>query len=284
MKFKAYLLALFAMLFFSPPLFALRVVALSPNLTVIVHDIIQASASKQNKTKLVGTVRYQGEPAYFKQLTNVGDASAVNIEQILLLKPDVVLAWEGGGNIRSIAQLKSLGIHVISLKADSLEGIAVLVRSVGVAIDLVDPANQLANKYLVDLKTLKPIRHTIPPSVFVQFSSVPIYTMGNQGILPEILAFCGGKNIFQNLSGVSVQVSSEAVLQKKPQVILLLSSALRSKKQYQETTESSWGKWTFLSAVKEDQIYQIDPNILSQNTPHILQGVKVVCGILSGVR
>jgi ABC-type Fe3+-hydroxamate transport system substrate-binding protein len=279
MKLQAYLFGLFAILFFSPPLFALRIVTLSPNLTVIVHDIIQNAQS--TKVKLVGTVRYQGEPAYFEKLTNVGDASAVNIEQILLLEPDVVLAWEGGGNIRSIAQLKSLGIHVISLKADSLEGIAILVRSVGVAIDLAQSANILANKYLVDLKALKPIKHAIPESVFLQLSTAPIYTVGNQGILPEILMFCGGKNIFENLSGMSVQVSPEAVLHNNPKVILLLSSVPPSKKQYQKTIDSNWEKWSFLSAVKEGQIFQIDPNILSQNTPNILHGVKVVCEILS---
>jgi ABC-type Fe3+-hydroxamate transport system substrate-binding protein len=283
MRMKAYLLGLLAMLFFSFPLFSLRVVALSPNLTVIAHDIIQTSTSKQNNTKLVGTVRYQGEPTYFEPLTNVGNASAINIEQILLLKPDVVLAWEGGGNMRSIAQLKSLGIHVASLKADSLDDIAVLVRSVGAAIDLDKPANRLANKYLADLKALRPIKQAMSPSVFMQFSSVPIYAAGNQGILPEILAFCGGENIFHNLSGVSVQVSPEAVLQKDPKIILILSSTLHADKQYQETTASSWQQWQFLTAVKNNHIYQIDPNILSQNTPHILQGVRAVCKILSGV-
>ena len=270
---------LFLLVVLNTSSFALRVVSLSPNLTMITHTLI--TASKNKNIKLVGTIQYQGAPKYFSDITNVGNASAINISEIMKLRPDVILAWQKGGNLQSIARLKQLGLHVEIFNADSLEGIGNLVKKIGQAIGLPSEANTLSQNYVKKLKHLQGNQvksgKIKKPLVLMEFSAFPLYVAGGKGIFNEVIDFCGGRNAFQDLNSESAEVSKVAVLKRNPDIILSLVEPLPKDQAFRKISGSSWQQWLFLNAVKDKQIYQLNPNLLSQMTPNILKGVRAVC-------
>ena len=60
--------------------------------------------------KLVGSVDFSDYPAAAKKLPRVGSYARVDVEAIVALKPDLVLAWDSGNPPASIAQLRKLGL------------------------------------------------------------------------------------------------------------------------------------------------------------------------------
>jgi iron complex transport system substrate-binding protein len=269
--------------FFTLPIYAMKIVALSPNLTVIAHQIILNAnyKTKRSEPKIVGTIRYQGEPKYFSDFQNIGTSSAINIQKIILLNPDVILAWGGASNIYQLAQLQDLGYRVVTLHASNLYDISRVVKQVGLAIKLPKSADNIAKKYLSDLDNLiKSNKSFDKVKVFIQLSSMPLYTVGNQGVISDVIDICGGKNIFDDLNREVARVNFLEVIKRQPDMIFIMKSNL----ELVRTTPvlvSIWRKWPFMSAVKGRNIYWINANLLSQNTPQIILGIKNVCKFIS---
>lgn len=84
---------------------AKRIVSLAPNITEVVYA---AGAGD----KLVGSVDFSDYPAAAKKLPRVGSYARVDVEAIVALKPDLVLAWDSGNPPASITQLRLSLIHI----------------------------------------------------------------------------------------------------------------------------------------------------------------------------
>ena len=263
----------------------MKIVALSPNLTVIAHQIILNAnyTEKRSQSRIVGAIRYQGEPKYFSNFQNIGTSSAINIQKIILLRPDVILAWGGVSNNYQLARLKDLGYKVVTLYATNLHAISKVIQQVGVAINLPGSAENIARNYLLDLDDLiKSNRSVKKVKVFMQLSSLPLYTIGNQGVISEVLQICGAKNIFNDLNREEARVNVLEVINRKPDIILIMKS---NKEEYTEPVlTSTWRKWPFMSVVKNRHIYWVNSNLLSQNTPQIILGIHDVCKLIARVR
>src|SRR5579863_3227191 len=89
----------------SVPQAPLRIVSLAPGATEM---LFAAGAGSQ----VIATVEYSDEPAAARRVPRIGDAVAVDMERLVLLHPDVVVAWPGGGNAAQRAKIARLAIPV----------------------------------------------------------------------------------------------------------------------------------------------------------------------------
>jgi len=96
---------------------AQRVVSLAPNLT-------EMAFAAGMGDKLVGVSTYSDYPAAAKHIEQVADWQGINVERILALKPDLILAWRGGNPQRPLDQLASFGIKVVYLDPQTIEQVA----------------------------------------------------------------------------------------------------------------------------------------------------------------
>ena len=96
---------------------AQRIVSLAPHLTELLFD---AGAG----TKLVGTAALSDYPPSARAVPVIGDSAAIDVERIMALKPDVVLAWMSGNPPAEVAKLEQLGIRVLVTEPHSLQAIA----------------------------------------------------------------------------------------------------------------------------------------------------------------
>lgn len=114
-------------------------------------------------------------------------------------------------------------------------------------------------------------------SVFVEVNSQPLYTVSGQHVLSEVLQVCGGRNVLAGLNQLAPIVSTEAVIQANPDVIISTEGTVRQLQQ-------EWQGWSQLTAVKQNHLYVVSSDTTTRATPRLLQGTKEVCEALDRAR
>ncbi|MFC3625855.1 cobalamin-binding protein [Vogesella amnigena] len=247
---------------------AKRIVALSPHL---VEDLYAIGAQRQ----LVAVVDYSDYPPAARQLPRVGGYSGVSLEAILRQRPDLVLAWRDGGNGREVERLRALGVPVYISAPLTLGDVAGELRRLGMLTGRQQAAQTVAQRFEAGLADLQQrYRQAVPLRVFVQVSDNPLFTVSRQSYLDSLLRLCGGHNVFARLPQAAPQISTEAVLAAKPQVMLSLYSDLRPR----------WQGWPQLPAVRDGLLFRLDADPVSRPGPRLLQGAEQVCDSLHAAR
>lgn len=243
---------------------AKRVITLSPSTT----EMAYAAGMGDN---IVGVSAYSDYPEVAKNIEQVANWQGINIERILLLKPDLVIAWRGGNPQRPLDQLKALGIPIIysdpqSIKeiADDLVTLSAYSNHPNIALK---NAEQLRQQYrALQRQYASDTQNQPKKKVFIQFGMQPLFTTSDRTLQSHITALCGGENIFANSPVTWPQVSREQVLTKKPDLIIFS------------------GKTSQISAVKQFwqpqltvPIIAIDEDSFSRPAPRIINAAQQIC-------
>lgn len=239
---------------------AQRVISLAPNLTELAY-----AAGLGNK--LVGVSAYSDYPPQAKNLEQVASWQGVNVERILALKPDLVLAWRGGNPQRPLEQIASLGIPVLYLDPESIEQIAQSLDQLSAysadpqqaqhaATQLREQRDQLSKQYS------RP--HPLP--VFIQFGTQPLFTASSATLQSEIISLCGAKNIFADSRAPWPQVSREQVLSRQPQAIVI-----SGEKQQKHTISAFW------QPALNVPVVNVEPDWFSRAGPRIILAAQQLC-------
>ena len=236
-----------------------RLITLSPHLAELV---VSAGAIDS----LVGVVSYSDFPEEIKSIKQVGDAFKLDYEAIIVLKPDYVLSWKGGTPPSVVRKLKSLNINVIETNMNQLSDIPLTIKQISDLTNtqtVAQPNITLFNQTLADLKQ----QTQKPQSLFIETFHQPLYTVSGEHWMSEAISICGYENIFSDLSQASATVNMEAVINKNPQAILNIS----------KQEDPQWQKWQSISAVKNNQVFTIDPDLFSRPSMRLLEGIKQLC-------
>ena len=251
---------------------AQRIISLAPNLTEL---LFAAGAG----ARLVGTVAYSDFPAPARRVARVGDSSAIDVERVVALKPDVVLAWRSGNPPGTIAKLEQLGVRVFVTEPGTLEAIADEIVLFGRIAGTDDVAGKAAAQFRREITAL---RHDYqgrrPVSVFYQVWHEPLMTVNSKQVITEVIDLCGGRNIFAGLPALVPRVSLEAVLAANPEAIVTASD------QPAAEALANWSNWQQLRAVRDANLVVIPPDDISRPTPRLLNGARRLCAQLDRIR
>ncbi|MGC8703174.1 MAG: helical backbone metal receptor [Thiomonas sp.] len=251
---------------------AQRIIALSPQL-------LELSAAAGASNRVVATIRGADNVRWARKLPLVGDAFALNLEAIARLKPDLILAWESGTPPREVARLKSLGIPVYWSQANTFATLASTVQRIGQLAGTPAPAGRWVRDFDTRLAALRARYAALRPQVrvFYQVWNRPLITVGGPQLINQAITLCGGRNVFGNLSVLSPTISTEAVLQADPQLIVTASPR-------GATWLQDWKRYPGISAVKHDQLVALSPNTLSRMGVDVLDGVQQLCSAMATAR
>ncbi|MGG7446404.1 vitamin B12 ABC transporter substrate-binding protein BtuF [Kosakonia oryzendophytica] len=204
----ALLILLPAWLFAAP-----RVISLSPANT----ELLFAAGITP-----VGVSSYSDYPPEAAHIEQVASWQGINLERIVALKPDMVLAWRGGNTERQVNQLKQFGVTVMWVDAITIEQVAQTLRALEPYSPHPEQARRAAQQLMARYDELK-ARYANQPKkrVFLQFGAQPLFTSGQGSIQNEVLELCGGENIFAASRVPWPQVSREQVLARQPQAIVV---------------------------------------------------------------
>ncbi len=252
---------------------ATRVISLAPHLTEVVYA---AGAGEQ----LVGAVSYSDYPEEARAIPRVGSYDSVSYETLLSLKPDLVLAWHEGNGEDVVTRLRSLGLNVYVSEPRALEDVAESLRVVGVLTGNEQAANAAASRFMQQLNALRETYSSREPvTVYYQIWNEPLLTLNGDHLISDVVRLCGGRNVFADAMPLVSRISVESVLRANPQVIIA-SGMDKARPEWLD----DWREWSAMTAVKNDQLYFIPPDILQRHTPRIIEGATLMCEKLQQAR
>jgi len=255
---------------------ARRVVTLAPHLTEMLFAVGAGDAA-------VGAVAYSDYPPAALELPRVGGARGVDVEAVLALEPDLVLAWASAPQGGAARRLEALGIPVFKSSPGSLDEVARTMERIGrlVGRDQGGEAQAVALRgQIAALRDEYGAEAEAALRVFYEVWHEPLMTVGGNHFISEIIALCGGSNIFSALNTPSARVDREALLARDPQVIFSATSG------EEETAAllARWAQWPDLAAVRHGQVRPLSADLLGRPGPRLVTGARQLCRQLEQAR
>lgn len=250
---------------------ARRIITLTPHLT----ELVFAAGAGAH---LAGVARFSNYPAEARHLPVVSDAGPLDVESLLVLKPDLILAWKNGTPEAVITRLESIGLPVFVAAAARLDDIARSIELIAALAGTSPAGDRARDAYNAGLQTLRK-RHyrSGPVRVFYEIWPRPWMTVSNNHVISEVIALCGGVNVFGTLRPLTPEVSREALLAAHPEVALGGSSA--------ETAGEFAARWAGLPPpLNAVAAHYIPADLIQRPTPRLLEGARLVCAHLDTVR
>jgi len=249
---------------------AQRVVTFSPHLAEIMFAV---GAGDQ----LVGVSAWSDYPRAVLELPEVGDAFTIDQEALTLLQPDLLLVWESGMPAHTVDELRQRGYRVEAIRSRNLEEVAAAVRRVGDLTGQQASAANVAADFVEELAALRAANVDADPiDVFFQISARPLYTVNREHFISEIIALCGGRNIFEDLEVFAPAVSVEAVLDRDPEVMLAAANA-------GDEAFAEWARWPGLAANRYGNFFLL-PETIGRGTPRLAMAARSACTALERAR
>ncbi|MCX4159863.1 MULTISPECIES: cobalamin-binding protein [Paraburkholderia] len=256
---------------------AQRVISLAPHVTELLY-------AAGGGAKLVGAVTYSDYPPEAKQLPRVGDNKALDLERIVALKPDLIVVWRHGNAQAQLERLRELHIPLFFSEPKHLDDIASTLTKLGVLLDTQQTADAAATAFRQRIAQLRTRYATRPPvSVFYQVWDKPLMTLNGTHMISDVIALCGGRNVFAQLEPLVPTVSTEAVLAANPEAIVTASQGATAP-DHPLSQLDTWRAWPALTAVARNNLFAIDGDLINRPAPRIAQGAAQLCEDLDTAR
>ena len=251
---------------------AARIVTLAPHLA---EGVYAAGAGAQ----LLATVEYSEYPPEAAAVPRIGDAFRLDIERIVALRPDLVIAWDSGNPRPAVEQLRRLDLAVWSVEIREPQAIAAFIETVGQATGHTAEAAGAATRLRQRLADLEQrYAEAVPVRYFYQVDAKPLFTISGEHLISRGLALCGGVNVFAREPGLAFQVARESVIVADPEVMLAphLPDA--------PDPLAAWRDWPGLSAVRNRALFLLSADEISRATPRFLDSLETACKLLQDLR
>ena len=232
--------------------------------------------------RVIAVDYYTSYPPELASLPKVSDVNGkYNVEQIVALKPDLILSW-GGETKQYDQQLESLGLRVVDLPITNFSGVLQQILLIGHLTSTQATAQSLVNQLQQQISSIKAaVAGTPAPRVLLEVDdSTPgkPYVFGGGSFGDELLQDANGSNIFHDntSNGGYPQVTDEAIFAANPQFVIL-------------TEDPAFGgnpalvykrpNWSSIDALKLHQVYRINVNIMQHPGPRLVEGLRCLAQI-----
>jgi iron complex transport system substrate-binding protein len=251
---------------------AKRIVSLAPHATEL---LFAAGAGAQ----VVGVVAHSDWPAAARALPNVGDANALDLERIVMLKPDLVIAWPYTMPAQ-LAALRARGATIFVSDPKSIARIADDIEALGTLAGTETVARPTATALRERHAALSAKFAGAPKvSVFYEIWNDPLQTIGGRHLISEAITLCGGVNVFGALTLPAPSISSEAVIAAAPEAIVAGSDDGKRPEWL-----DGWKRWKDIPAVRYGNLFVANGDLLHRSGPRFVDGVESLCAILERAR
>ncbi len=231
-----------------------RIISLGPSIT---EQIFLLGAGN----KIIGNTIYCTRPSEAQKIEKIGNIIEINIEKILSLNPDLIIATPLI-NPKAREKLKRLGIKLITFPApksfnEICEQFIELSRIVGKE----KKAGELVLQSRKNVLAIQNKVKNLPkPKVLVQIGTKPLWVAPKDSFIDDFIKFAGGINVGPDYEmGI---YSREEVLKQNPDVIIIATMGIAGNEE-----KNIWMKYKTISAVRKNRIYIVDSDRLCSPTP-----------------
>ena len=236
-----------------------RAVSLAPNLT---ESIFAVGAGD----RLVGVTSFCNYPADAQKIQKVGDTLSPNMETIIALKPNIVFVSTASQIETFTKTLENQNIAVYVTNPKNLDGVLSNLKQLG---DILGTSAQAENLISDLQKRITAVENKVKgksqTKVFVQISKEPLFTIGKESFLTEIIERAGGVSVTKNVETAYPKLSKETALALNPEAIILSDSD--DNKEPNEVFKNS-------PALQNDRVFKINADLLSRPAPRIIDALE----------
>jgi len=233
--------------------------------------------------RVVGIDYYTDYPPALTSLPRVSNVDGkYNVEQIVALKPDLVLSW-GAQTKQYDQQLKQLGLNVVDLQLSDLSQTLQEILLVGRLTFTQETATSLVQHLQQQIDQIKAtVAGTTAPKVLLEVDdSTPgkPYVFGGTSFGDELLQDANAQNIFHanSSNGGYPQITDEAIISANPQFIILTEDPQYGGDVNLVYKRANWGG---IAAVKSHRVYHINVAIMQRPGPRLVEGLRCVAQIV----
>lgn len=236
-----------------------RAVSLAPNLTEIIFAV-------EAGNKLVGDTTYCDYPAAAQKIQKVGDTLNPNIETIIALKPQVVFVSTASQIEAFTKTLESQNIAVFVTNPKDLDGVYRSIFQIGEILERDNKAGEIVGEMkrrAADVEAR--VRTTKDVKTFVQIAGEPLFTIGKDSFITDLIERAGGVSVTANIAEAYPKFSKETALALQPEAIILSDSP--------DNLEPN-NIFKNSPAVKNGKVFKINAALLSRPAPRIVDALE----------
>jgi iron complex transport system substrate-binding protein len=249
-----------------------RIISLAPSNTQILFAIGAGD-------RVVGITDYDHYPYNFTawieagNITSIGGFSTPNKETIASLNPDLILATTI--NDPDVVTLRSLGYNVLVLDPNDVNGILNDINMVGKATGTEQNATATVNNINIEISDISAkiaASNEPKPLVYYEVWTPPLMSVGSTSFINDVISKAGGQNIFENETQQYPSVSSETIVQKNPDVILLPTEmANPGEAPFYGSVDEVKARpgWSAISAVKNNRVVIVNGDLFAEAGPRV---------------
>lgn len=245
-----------------------RLISLAPSITENLYALGLGD-------KVVGVSAYSDFPPAAQAKPVVGDAFQLNYEEILILEPDLII---GDAQLvkNYMTKLEELGLPVFAINPINLQEVMDSLLLLGRATGTMEEAQRVVGEMQEKIQSVQVAVEDLPaqdsPLVFVEVWDEPLMTCGPGSFIQELIELAGGQNLAADADGAWVEYSSELVVERDPDIILLTMP-------YKEELMAR-SAWQGIKAIREDQVVEVDSDPFVRTTPRLADALVDLAIIL----
>ena len=240
-----------------------RIVSMSPGNTEILFAI---GLDKE----IVGVTSFDDYPEKAKSKAKIGGFSTPNVEKIISLKPDLVVAT-GGIQTPIRKRLSEAKLEIYTSDAKTVNGVLTDILKLGNLTGKKVQAKKLVNKLRERIKAVKKRLPKSRKKVFFEIYGQPLTTAAKGTFVNDLIRLAGGINVAGKQNQAYPQYSLEQLINDNPDVYFVGSGSMSKP----EEINKRFG-WNILKAVKNKKVYVVDENLFLRPGPRLIDGLEIM--------
>ncbi len=248
-----------------------RIVSLAPNITEILFAL-------GLDREIVGVTMFSDYPEAAGSKPKVGSFVNVSLEKVASLNPDLIIGTADGNKKETVEQLEQIGFPVYVINPGSFKEILETTLNIGVITGREKQAKKVVRDLQERIDTVVSLTENLKkPGVFFQVGIDPVITVGRNTLQDKLIELAGGINIYGDVMTRYPSCGIEEIVARKPDIIIV--SSMKRGGNFPRI-RNKWMKWKNIPAVKNDQIYTIESNLIDHSSPRIVDGLEEIVRII----
>jgi iron complex transport system substrate-binding protein len=250
-----------------------RIVSFGPNTTEVLFALGAGD-------RVVGVSEFCTYPPEAQTRPRLGGLLDPNLEQLLALRPDLVVAQSRNDRLEETCRER--GIPYLRVEMNDLDSIDEGIRRIGMAIGAEVEAAALPSQIREGLLELaRKVQGRPRPRVFISFGRTPgtmtgLTTVSRGSFIHQLVEIAGGRNIFADAPAPYPQISKESLIRRKPEVIIELRPNERPSAERWAQLRADWQRLAMLPAVRSGRIHIQNEDFLVIPGPRVVRAANLI--------
>jgi len=247
-----------------------RIITLAPSLGELAADLIGTEIDR-----IVAVSEYTDYPPNLRRLPTVGPYVRFNLEKVVSMKPDLVLATLDGNSRDQVLHLRELKIPVVVVGTESIEQVLVSVELVANAVGAPALGASMREQLKTGIERIRARGKNRPkPRVLLQIGEDPVIVVGRKSFLHESLEAVGAINIYGDSKDHYPRPALEDVIHRDPDQIIVLALG-KDLRPFHEMAKR-WGQYPQMRAVKNRKVSVLQGDAVLRPSLRLLEGLSLL--------